>query len=202
MKVVLLSSSLSRVLLDVAPDTSREELLSHMGFTFAIEGISRACSHQIVRHRVASFSQQSQRYIQIKRLGVHVVTPPIITDVNREVFDEYIQTASKVYQKLVEGGVAKEDARFVLPNASETSLLMTMDGRSLMHFFGLRLCTRAQWEVRALANEMLLKVRASEPELFKDAGPYCVQLLKCPEGKFSCDRMMEMKEKFSPQNPK
>jgi thymidylate synthase (FAD) len=197
LKVVLLSFTLSKVLIDIAPDTSKEELLAHMGFTFAIEGISRACSHQIVRHRVASFSQQSQRYIQVKRLGDHVVTPPLITDVNREVYDEYIQTASKVYQSLVEGGVAKEDARFVLPNASETSLLMTMDGRSLMHFFGLRLCTRAQWEVRALANEMLLKVRACEPELFKNAGPYCVQLLKCPEGRFSCGRMIEMKEKFS-----
>lgn len=201
MKVVLLSSTLSRVFIDAAPDTPKEELLAHMGFTFAIEGISRACSHQIVRHRVASFSQQSQRYIQVKHLGNHIVTPPLITDINREVYNEYIQTASKAYQSLVEGGVAKEDARFVLPNAAETSLMMTMDGRSLMHFFGLRLCTRAQWEVRALANEMLLKVRACEPELFKDAGPYCVQLLKCPEGRFSCGKMIEMKEKFSLQNP-
>jgi thymidylate synthase (FAD) len=197
LKVVLLSSTLSRVLIDIAPDTSKEELLAHMSFTFAIEGISRACSHQIVRHRVASFSQQSQRYIQVKHLGDHVVTPPLINDVNRAVYDEYIQTASKAYQSLVQGGVIKEDARFVLPNAAETSLLMTMDGRSLMHFFGLRLCIRAQWEVRALANEMLLKVRACEPELFKDAGPYCVQILKCPEGRFSCGRMIEMKEKFS-----
>jgi thymidylate synthase (FAD) len=201
LKVVLLSSTLSRVLIDIAPDIPQEELLTHMGFTFAIEGVSRACSHQIVRHRVASFSQQSQRYIQIKRLVDHVVTPPLLTDINRGIYGEYIQTASKAYQNLVDGGVAKEDARFVLPNAAETSLLMTMDGVSLMHFFGLRLCTRAQWEVRALANEMLLKVRACEPELFKDAGPYCVQLLKCPEGRFSCGRMIEMMEKFSYQKP-
>jgi thymidylate synthase (FAD) len=119
-----------------------------------------------------------------------------MTDINREVYDAYIETAAKAYQGLVKGGVTKEDARFVLPNATETSLLMTMNGRSLMHFFGLRLCNRAQWEVRALANEMLLKVRANEPDLFKDAGPYCVQLLKCPEGRFSCGRMAEMKEKF------
>ncbi|MCX6643380.1 MAG: FAD-dependent thymidylate synthase, partial [Candidatus Bathyarchaeota archaeon] len=138
MKVVLLSSTLSRVLIDIAPDTPKEELLAHMGFTFAIEGISRACSHQIVRHRVASFSQQSQRYIQIKRLVDQVVTPPLISDINRGIYAEYIQTASKAYQNLVDGGVAKEDARFVLPNAAETSLLMTMNGVSLMHFFGLR----------------------------------------------------------------
>ena len=111
-------------------------------------------------------------------------------------YDAYIETAAKAYQDLVEGNVTKEDARFVLPNAAETSLLMTIDGRSLMHFFGLRLCNRAQWEVRALANEMLLKIRAREPYLFRDAGPYCVQLLKCPEGRFSCGRMAEMKEKF------
>lgn len=196
MKVVLLSFTLSRVLREAAPDIPEEELLAHMGFTFAVEGVSRACSHQLVRHRVASFSQQSQRYIQVKRLVNHVVTPPSITDKNKEVYEEFIETASKAYQGLVEGGISKEDARFVLPNAAETSLLMTMDGWSLMHFFGLRLCNRAQWEVRALASEMLLKVRENELELFKDAGPYCVQLQKCPEGRFSCGRIAEMKEKF------
>ncbi len=97
---------------------------------------------------------------------------------------------------LVTEGVPREDARFVLPNATETSLLMTMDGGSLMHFFGLRLCNRAQWEVRAMAEEMLKQVKTVEPDLFEEAGPYCVQLGNCPEGRFSCGKMAEMKVKY------
>jgi thymidylate synthase (FAD) len=111
-------------------------------------------------------------------------------------FEAFIQEASRAYSQLVTEGVPKEDARFVLPNATETSLLMTMDGRSLMHFFGLRLCNRTQWEVRAMAEEILKQVREVESVFYQEAGPYCVQLGKCPEGHFSCGKMAEMKTKY------
>ena len=198
MKIELLTHTPSRTLLEALPvsEVSESEFLRHLSFTFAIEGISRACSHQLVRHRVASFSQQSQRYIQVKKLSEHVVTPPIVNEKVKDVFDSFITEASDAYVSLVDAGVPREDARFVLPNAAETSLLMTMDGASLMHFFGLRLCSRAQWEVRAMAEEMLRQVRSAEPTLFEGAGPYCVQQGKCPEGRFSCGRSAEMKAKY------
>ena len=198
MKVELLSHTTSGGLLQSLPvsEVPVKDFLTHLSFTFAIEGISRACSHQLVRHRVASFSQQSQRYIQVKRLQEHVVTPPTVTEKAKEGFDSFIGEASDAYGELVAGGVPREDARFVLPNATETSLLMTMDGGSLMHFFGLRLCNRAQWEVRAMAEEMLRQVKAVEPNLFEEAGPYCVQLGRCPEGRFSCGKMDDMKKKY------
>ena len=198
MKVELLSHTPSKELLLTLPvsELPVKAFISHLAFTFAIEGISRACSHQLVRHRVASFSQQSQRYIQVKRLQKHVVTPPTVAEKAREGFESFIGEASDAYSELVARGVPREDARFVLPNASETSLLMTMDGGSLMHFFGLRLCNRAQWEVRAMAEEMLRHVKAAEPDLFEEAGPYCVQLGRCPEGRFSCGKMTEMRVKY------
>jgi thymidylate synthase (FAD) len=198
MKVELLTHTPSKDLLEALPvsELPMKAFLSHLSFTFALEGMSRACSHQLVRHRVASFSQQSQRYIQVKKLQDHVVTPPVVAEKGGERFSAFIQEASDAYAELVDAGVPREDARFVLPNAAETSLIMTMDGGSLMHFFGLRLCSRAQWEIRAMAEEMLKQVRAVEPMLFTEAGPYCVQLGKCPEGRFSCGKTAEMKAKY------
>jgi thymidylate synthase (FAD) len=172
--------------------------LPHLSYTFAIESISRACSHQLVRHRVASFSQQSQRYITVKRLSEKIVIPPTIKDVN--IVNEFIKSSSNTYEQLVEKGVPKEDARFFLPNATETSLLMTMDGKSLAHFFGLRCCNRAQWEIRSLANSMLEQVRKVEPEIFNRIGPYCYQLGYCPEGRFSCGEMQETIERYVRDN--
>jgi thymidylate synthase (FAD) len=197
-KVELLTHTSSAQLISTLPvsELPLKDFLNHLSFTFAIEGISRACSHQLVRHRVASFSQQSQRYIQVKKLQEHTVTPPTVAEKAKEGFDSFIGEASDAYVKLVAGGVPREDARFVLPNATETSLLMTVDGGSLMHFFGLRLCQRAQWEVRAMAEEMLRQVKEAEPSLFEVAGPYCVQLGKCPEGRFSCGKIAEMKIKY------
>ncbi|HIH88371.1 TPA: FAD-dependent thymidylate synthase [Candidatus Bathyarchaeota archaeon] len=199
MKVELLSHTSSKEFLEALPvsEVPEKEFLRHLSFTFAIEEISRACSHQLVRHRVASFSQQSQRYIQVKRLHEHTVTPPSVAEKAKEGFDTFITEASDAYSELVDAGVPREDARFVLPNATETSLLMTMDGGSLMHFFGLRLCSRAQWEVRAMADEMLKQVKAAEPSLFEAVGPYCVQLGRCPEGRFSCGKMAEMRAKYA-----
>ncbi len=200
MKVELLTHTRSRELISALPvsEIPEKELLQHIGFTFALEGMSRACSHQLVRHRDASFSQQSQRYITVKRLRERVVIPPSIAEKGRDEFDSFIAGASEAYQKMVDNGVPKEDARFVLPNATETSLLMTLDGRSLIHLFGLRLCTRAQWEIRGMVEEMLRQVKEAEPVLFASAGPYCVQLGRCPEGRFSCGRMEEMKKIYAP----
>ena len=180
MKVKLISFLPLATIQTIYSQLSWRQLLPHLSYTFAIEKISRACSHQLVRHRVASFSQQSQRYITIKKLRERVVTPPSIEEHNGEEFNDLISRASDVYQKLVEKGVPKEDARFVLPNAAETSLLMTMNGESLFHFFGLRCCNRAQWEIRSLADKMLDEARTLEPELFKHAGPYCYQVQRGP----------------------
>ena len=176
------------------PNHDWKELLPHLNYTFAIEKISRACTHQLVRHRIASFSQQSQRYITVKRLDERVVTPESIA--NNKSFETLIQQASEAYQRLVEQEIPREDARFVLPNAVESSLLMTMEGRSLMHFIGLRTCNRAQWEIRKLADMMLAQLREVEPRVFNNAGPYCFQLGYCPEGRHTCGKMKEALERY------
>jgi thymidylate synthase (FAD) len=197
MNAELLSFTPLRELKSVIPeDLPEEKLLPHLTYVYAIEGISRACSHQLVRHRTASYSQQSQRYISVRRLRERVVVPP---SVSKKALDEYlslVEGASDVYTGLVDRGVPREDARFVLPNATETSLLFTIDGRSLLHFFGVRCCNRAQWEIRALADRMLSEVRREEPALYNSAGPYCYQLGFCPEGRFTCGKMDEAVERY------
>ena len=196
MRVELLSHTPVEQLRNISKDGLTENgLLPHTAFTFAIEGISRACSHQLVRHRVASYSQQSQRYVTGKKLSERVVTPATIGD-ESETFNGLVDASGEAYRKLVESGVPREDARFVLPNAAQTSLLMTIDGGSLNHFFGLRCCERAQWEIKDLADEMLLKVIDVAPGLFKESGPYCCQLGYCPEGRFTCGRITEVQEHY------
>lgn len=195
MNVQLLAYTPSKLVGEAFNLEDSRDLTPHLCYTFSIEKISRACSHQLVRHRIASFSQQSQRYITVKRLNERVVVPPSIE--SKQVFDLLIEHASDSYQKLVEDGTPKEDARFVLPNATETSLLMTMEGRSLIHFFGLRTCNRAQWEIKTLANKMLVLLREVEPKIFNKAGPYCYQLGYCPEGRYSCGKMIETIERYS-----
>jgi thymidylate synthase (FAD) len=124
-----------------------------------------------------------------------MVTPESVGG-ESEIFKVLIETTGEVYKKLVKSGVPKEDARFVLPNAAQTSLLMTMDGGSLNHFFGLRCCERAQWEIKDLADEMLLEVITVAPSLFRESGPYCYQLGYCPEGRFTCGRINEVQEHY------
>ncbi len=196
MKAELLTYTPVTELKEAFPELDWKTLLPHLSYTFAIEKVSRACSHQLVRHRIASFSQQSQRYITVKRLDEKIVTPPSISD---DVIDDYnlvIEVASEGYQRLVKNGVPREDARFLLPNAAETSMLMTMDGKALMHFLGLRNCNRAQWEVRALADIMLEQLRKVDPEIFNHAGPYCYQLGYCPEGRHTCGKIKETMERY------
>ena len=179
------------------PGLNWKTLLPHLSYTFAIEKISRACSHQLVRHRIASFSQQSQRYITVKRLDEKIVIPPSVGEDDLDDYHLVIEVASDGYQRLVKNGVPREDARFLLPNAAETSMLMTMDGKSLMHFLGLRNCNRAQWEVRALADMMLEQLRTVEPRIFNHAGPYCYQLGYCPEGRYTCGKIKETIERYN-----
>lgn len=128
-----------------------------------------------------------------EKLGGRVVVPRSIAeneDASR-IFERLVEGAQNAYDELAGLGVPREDARFVLPNAAETNLLVTFDGQSLLHFFGLRCCNRAQWEIKALADTMLREVLRVEPEVFLRAGPYCYQRGRCDEGRFSCGRMKE-----------
>jgi len=201
MKVELLSHSpISQIIKAIEGWEIRDptNLLHHFSFTFSIEGISRVCSHQLVRHRLASYSQQSQRFVEMGKLKKHVVVPQTVAEegeANTE-FQRLIGEVQKAYRSLVGLGVPTEDARFVLPNATDTNLLLTMDGQFLLHFFGLRCCNRAQWEIQLLADSMLREVLKVAPELFRKAGPYCYQRGRCEEGRFSCGRMEEVKAKY------
>ena len=162
----------------------------HASFTFAIEGISRTCSHQIVRHRLASFSQQSQRYVKMK--GEYVVPPYIYWHEELLLeFNHALEDADKAYNKLVEGLMrygrtekeAIEDARYILPSACTTKMEVTMNVRELLHFFKQRCCKRAQWEIREVAKEMLKQCKEVSPILFKNAGAPCST---CTEGELKC----------------
>lgn len=157
----------------------------HASFTFGIAGVSRSLSHQLVRHRIASYSQQSQRYVAFSDLAV--VMPPAIAakPEAQEKFKNAMDAIRDAYQALLEL-VPAEDARYVLPNASQTNLVMTMNARSLRNFFSLRCCTRAQWEIRELAWCMLDLVQAVAPSIFADAGPNCWSAVGCQEGAMTC----------------
>ena len=162
--------------------------LEHVSYTFAIDGVSRAMTHQLVRHRLASFNQQSQRYVKFKD-GLNTIKPASVAE-NEEagaLFDEAVDAAVEAYQKLLDAGVPAEDARYLLPNSAETKIVVTMNVRELLHFFELRCCNRAQWEIRELAHKMLELVRPTAPYVFFDAGPSCVRGA-CSEGKMTCGR--------------
>ena len=168
-------------------DLGHQSPLEHVSFTFAISGVSRALLAQITRHRLASFSVRSQRYCGFQ--SSDFIEPPSISKSEvKEIFDEALEQTKNNYDKLIEADIAKEDARMVLPNAAATSMVVTMNARELLHFFSLRCCTRAQWEIRRLANEMVKIVKEIAPNLFNKAGAACVQLGYCPEDKFSCGR--------------
>lgn len=164
-------------------------VLEHASFTFGIEGISRACSHQLVRHRLASYSQQSQRYVKMKDLEFY--TPPAIA-ANAQAAARYttaIGELRRCYDELLAAGFEAEDARYVLPNAAGTSVIMSANARSLLNFFELRLCSRAQHEIRRLAELMLSEVRKTASTLFEMAGPTCDSKGFCGEGEMSCGRV-------------
>ncbi len=182
--------------------------VEHASFTFGVEGVSRSLLAQITRHRIASFSVKSQRYVSessaAKADGVfnHII-PPRIAALGDAAVREYAEQMAKMQQwydgwleKLAcYGDEAREDARFVLPNAAETKLVVTMNARELLHFFALRCCNRAQWEIRTLATEMLRLVRRESPELFRNAGPGCLSG-PCPEGAMCCGEQAKVRDKF------
>lgn len=158
-------------------------VIEHAYFTFSIEDVSRAMTHQLVRHRVASYTQQSQRYVTYDTLKQYVTPPTIEANPEaKKIFDETLESISETYKKLLDMGIPKEDARYVLPNAAKTHILVTMNARELRHFFSLRCCARAQWEIREVAMEMLKQVKKVAPSLFENTGPGCVELGYCPEG--------------------
>jgi thymidylate synthase (FAD) len=159
-------------------------VIEHASFTFSIEGVSRAMTHQLVRHRIASYTQQSQRYVTYDSLKKYVTPPSIMDNAEaKRIFDEALAKISEAYKKLLKLKIPKEDSRFILPNAAKTNIIVTMNARELQHFFNLRCCARAQWEIRETATEMLRQAKKVAPILFEKAGPSCVKLGFCPEGK-------------------
>lgn len=205
--------------LNMLMDLGHESPIEHVTFTFAVEGVSRVLTHQLVRHRIASYSQQSQRYVKLEQF--EYCMPPSIESNSkaRELFIKAMEEDQKYYNRitdllykdhikeLTEDGLdekkarniaekkAIEDARYVFPNACETKIVFTMNARSLMNFFRLRCCNRAQWEIRQLATEMLREVKAVYPILFKNSGPSCL-IGPCPEGEMSCGKSEEIRYKF------
>ncbi|MBO6084003.1 MAG: FAD-dependent thymidylate synthase [Candidatus Methanomethylophilaceae archaeon] len=162
-------------------------VIEHAVFTFSVEGVSRALTHQLVRHRMASFSQQSQRYVSLTEPTY--VTPHTIEG-NPEAekrFEETMDSIWKAYRDLEEMGIPAEDARYLLPNGCTTNITITMNARELLHFFSLRCCNRALWEIREMADRMLELCMEVSPVIFKEAGPPCVRG-PCPEGKLSCGK--------------
>jgi len=177
--------------------------IEHASFTFGVEGVSRVLLAQVTRHRVASFSVQSQRYVSKKSENTFgYVTPPAIKALGPEFVEKYkceMDTMQCWYNEWSEllggkGESTNEDARFVLPNACETKMILTMNARELMHFFRLRCCNRAQWEIRAMSWEMLRLCLQVAPALFGTSGPACISG-PCSEGKMTCKRSAEVKQK-------
>ena len=168
-------------------------ILEHNIYVFYVSGLSRVASHQLVRKRIASYSQQSQRYVSAENFKA--VIPETIKD--SDFIDDYnqkLEECGNLYQKMVDGGVPKEDARFILPGATTTQLIVSMNAHSLIDFFVQRLCVRSQWEIRQLAELMLDEVRKVSPLIFKDLGAYCDFYGYCPENDKSCGRIPTLNE--------
>ena len=168
--------------------SGHQSIMEHASFTFRVEGVSRVLLAQLTRHRIASYSVQSQRYCGA---NLDVVIPDSMADPDLvyEIVDVR-RAVEKLYDKAISLGKPAEDARYFTLQAGVTSLIVTMNARELWHFFELRCCNRAQWEIRELARRMLAECSVVAPELFKDAGPGCLRG-PCPEGKRSCGRPMK-----------
>ncbi len=177
-----------------------DSVLEHASFTFLVEGVSRVLLAQLTRHRIASFSVQSQRYVSYQS-GFGYIVPPAIRALGDEAVAEYEAQMAQMQQwyegwqqKLGNAGEkSNEDARFVLPGACETRVLFTMNVRELRHFFALRMCNRAQWEIRAMAQQMFEQAYPVAPALFADAGPACISG-PCPEGERTCGKLQQMRK--------
>lgn len=182
---------------DAVMDSGHVSPVEHVSFTFAASGVSRALTHQLVRHRIASYSQQSQRYVDGSEFE-HVLPPAVAANTEaRERFLACMAEIGNAYRDIKDilersgrgGSQANEDARFVLPQAAASRIVVTMNCRSLLNFFEHRCCARAQWEIRGLADRMLALCREVLPAVFRCAGARCERLGHCPEGaKFTCGR--------------
>lgn len=205
--------------LDHLMDMGHESPIEHVNFTFGVEGISRTLSHQLVRHRIASYSQQSQRYVRLSQFEYIIPHNIENNEVAKALFIKAMEEDQKYYDEIssllykdhynryISEGLkektagqkaekeAIEDARYIFPNACETKIVFTMNTRSLLNFFKLRCCNRAQWEIRELAIAMLKEVKGVYPVLFKNAGPGCITGA-CPEGKMTCGKIVEVRESF------
>ncbi len=205
--------------IDMLTKLGHESPMEHANFTFGVEGVSRSLLAQITRHRIASFSVQSQRYVLEDEFSF-VIPPEIEKDEYlKKIFTDSMKNTQQTYSQLQEKlkqhhknnlmlqgfdeneatkkaeKMSCEDARFVLPNACCCKFLITANARSLLNFFRLRCCNRAQWEIRKLAFKMLELAISVAPNLFKNAGPSCVHG-KCTEGKMSCKKSYEVKQKI------
>jgi thymidylate synthase (FAD) len=161
-------------------------VVEHASFTFAISDVSRSLTHQLVRHRIASYSQQSQRYVNLTEPN-YVIPPTIAKNKKmKKAYEDTMRLIWEQYNKLLEMKIPAEDARYVLPNATCTNIMVTMNARSLLNFFELRCCLHAQWEIRMLANKMLTEVKKVAPVIFQNAGPSCTTKQICPEKKTTC----------------
>jgi thymidylate synthase (FAD) len=161
-------------------------VIEHSNFTFAISDVSRSLTHQLVRHRIASYAQQSQRYVNLKKPN-YVIPPKIAANqVMKKAYQETMNIIWKQYNKLLEMNIPAEDSRYVLPNATCTNIIVTMNARSLLNFFELRCCLHAQWEIRKLANLMLKEIQKKAPIIFKNAGPTCKSKGFCSENNNEC----------------
>lgn len=172
----------------------------HISFTFGIQHVSRVLLAQITRHRLASYSVRSQRYSPVSLDSkttnrFNFVVPPSIE--KSEYYQKYLDFMNNIQEFYDEmGNIPDEDKRYIFPNACETQLVMTMNARELLHFFNVRTCQRSQWEIREMANKILKIVKTIAPNIFENAGPNCVQLGFCPEGKMSCGQANKIKEEL------
>jgi thymidylate synthase (FAD) len=207
-----LDKSNTEKFLNILMSYGHESPIEHVSFTFAVEGVSRSLTHQLVRHRIASYSQQSQRYVKLSQFE-YVVPPEIEKDEEaRKIFTDAMENSQKAYDLLADKLKSKyiaqgmvstaaekkaiEDARYVFPNACETKIIFTMNARGLMNFFRHRCCNRAQWEIRSLAEKMIDEVKKVAPTIFKLSGPGCVAG-PCPEGKMTCGKIIEVRNKYN-----
>lgn len=206
-----LSEESAKKFVEMLQSYGHESPIEHVSFTFAVEGVSRSLTHQLVRHRIASYSQQSQRYVRLD--GFEYIIPPAIES-DSKLKEEYIKTMNEIndrynyfvqslQDRFLSSGMDKkasekkaiEDARYIFPNACETKIVFTMNARTLLNFYRHRCCQRAQWEIRAMADEMLQLTKEVAPSIFKFAGPSCLKKA-CPEGKMTCGKQDEMRKKY------
>lgn len=176
---VCTNSTNYRSALKHALESGHTSVLEHAVFTFKVEGLSRAALAQLTRHRLASFDVQSQRYVKLNDYKL-VIPASIKNSRYAGEAESSMRYMMNLYQRMLEEGIPAEDARYVTPQAVTTTLYMTMNARELLHFFSLRTCNRAQWEIREMADRMLILCRNLSPEIFGNAGPGCVTG-NCPE---------------------